>query len=271
VYRGKTFTQQYQGAFFYGDYARRFIRYLTFHPNGALESDHDFAKETGPVVHITQGPDDALYYVLFNGEIRRIQYEKGRNHEPIPKVTYDVRFGQLPLTVQFSAKGSFDIEGDALKFRWQFGDGSSASGIDAAHTYTDSENFLARCIVTDARGAQSPSDSIKIFAGDRPPIPVINQPKDGTRVHTGQKVNFSGFANDTEDGPIDVSNLVWTVILLHNDHTHPFLGPITGTKSGSFVVPHRHGAGFIAYRIRLKATDSRGLSIIHQVDVTHSP
>lgn len=271
IYHGKTFPAEYQRAYFYGDYVRGFIRYLRFNADKTLKVDHEFASEAGQVVHITQGPDDALYYVVFNGEVRRIQFEKGRNSEPIPEVSSSRRYGALPLTVQFSAEGSIDPDAEALKFRWQFGDASAASGKIVTHTYTRSSNFVARCIVSDVRGAQSISKSLRIFAGDHAPVPLIHEPQPGRSARTGQTVEFSGSATDQEDGPIDPSRLVWTVILLHNEHTHPFLGPLVGVTRGSFVVPRRHGGQSVAYQIRLKATDSRDLSIIKQVSVYHTP
>jgi glucose/arabinose dehydrogenase len=271
IYDGKTFPKQYLGAYFFGDYVRGFIRYLKFNADQTVQGDYDFAFEAGPVVHITKGPDDALYYVVFNGEVRRIQFQKGRNSDPTPEVSSSTHYGVLPLTVQFSAEGSFDPDAEPLRFRWEFGDGSGASGKIVEHTYTRSSNFETRCVVTDARGARSISEPLRIFAGDRAPVPLIAEPKPGTSARTGQRVMFSGSATDPEDGPIDPSRLVWTVILLHNKHTHPFLGPLAGVSGGSFVLPRRHGGQDVAYRIRLRATDSRGLSIIRQVEVYHTP
>lgn len=60
------------------------------------------------------------------------------NRPPVAvfSVTPDPPQGTAPLTVQFSMCGSRDPDGDALSFRYDFGDGSNANaGCRAQHTY----------------------------------------------------------------------------------------------------------------------------------------
>ena len=56
------------------------------------------------------------------------------------------------------------------------------------------------------------------------PVPQITLPIAGTTVRPGQTIRFSGRATDPDEGLLDPSNLTWTVVLHHNDHTHPFPG-----------------------------------------------
>jgi hypothetical protein len=45
------------------------------------------------------------------------------NHNPIAVASADPLVGDAPLTIDFSAVGSADIDGDDLIYRWDFGDG----------------------------------------------------------------------------------------------------------------------------------------------------
>lgn len=268
VYRGTTFPAEFRGAYFLGDFVNGFIRYLRLTAGNSLEFVREFSPDAGNVVHLTSGPDGALYVVDFRGSIHRIQFGSGNNTAPVARARANRRFGPLPLLVTFSAEGSFDPDGNPLSFRWEFGDGTFAAGRVATHTYTVANNFTARLIVTDSRGARSTSPNIRIFPGDRPPVPVITAPQHGTIRRPGNIIRFAGRASDPDEGTLDPSRLTWTVILHHNDHTHPFLGPLSGVTNGSFQIPvNDHVTGTVFFRIRLKATDSRSLPIIRFVDV----
>ena len=60
--------------------------------------------------------------------------------------------GTEPFTVIFDAYGSTDDRGIA-SYAWDFGDGTSATGVmPAAHTYTDSGEYIVKLTVTDYWG-----------------------------------------------------------------------------------------------------------------------
>ena len=58
--------------------------------------------------------------------------------------------GNAPLTVTFDATGVTDPDGDAMTFRWTFGDGSAqATGASVTHVYTAAGSYAAQLSVTD--------------------------------------------------------------------------------------------------------------------------
>lgn len=75
-YTGTTYPAQYQGGYFFGDYARGFIRYLSVDASNTLVGGPaSFAAEADGPVDIEMGPDGNLYYLSINtGELRRIRY-----------------------------------------------------------------------------------------------------------------------------------------------------------------------------------------------------
>lgn len=55
--------------------------------------------------------------------------------------------------IRFDGSASSDPDGDAISFRWSFGDGASASGASPSHTYASAGTFAVTLRVTDAHGA----------------------------------------------------------------------------------------------------------------------
>ncbi|WP_433728814.1 ThuA domain-containing protein [Actinoplanes sp. CA-051413] len=63
--------------------------------------------------------------------------------------------GTAPVTVAFDGTAT-DAEGDTpLTYAWDFGDGGTATTLDASHTYRVPGTFTATLTVTDSRGAKS--------------------------------------------------------------------------------------------------------------------
>lgn len=77
--------------------------------------------------------------------------------------------GTSPLNVTFDAGSSSDIDGTIQSYAWNFGDGGSASGLTAAHTYTSAGSFVATLTVTDGQGlTDSESTTITVTAATQP-------------------------------------------------------------------------------------------------------
>ena len=60
--------------------------------------------------------------------------------------------GNLDEPVIFDASGSSDPDQDALTFGWDFGDGSTGSGVGPSHLYTTSGVFTVTLTVEDDKG-----------------------------------------------------------------------------------------------------------------------
>ncbi|MCB1917045.1 MAG: PKD domain-containing protein [Rhodocyclaceae bacterium] len=89
------------------------------------------------------------------------------NRAPVASATADVTSGRAPLTVNFSAGATTDPDGDPLTYGWDFGDGSTASGPSAAHTYVDAGTFQAVLTVSD--GLLSDTAALEIRVRKRQP------------------------------------------------------------------------------------------------------
>src|SRR5262249_39085350 len=61
-------------------------------------------------------------------------------------------------TVTFSGSAS-DVDGDALSYLWNFGDGATATTAAATHVYADNGTYTATLTVNDGHGGVT-SDSL---------------------------------------------------------------------------------------------------------------
>ncbi len=74
-YPGTTFPAQYRGAFFYGDYAQGFLRYMQVAADGSVAGPvTGFAVGVGGPVYIDTDGENLLYVAINTGEIRRVRY-----------------------------------------------------------------------------------------------------------------------------------------------------------------------------------------------------
>jgi hypothetical protein len=77
------------------------------------------------------------------------------NQSPVPLMSAQPASGLAPLSVAFDASGSTDSDGTIVSYAWDFGDGASASGVTANHSYLTVGSFIARLTVRDNLGASS--------------------------------------------------------------------------------------------------------------------
>jgi len=254
----------YSGSYLFSDYNCGRIFRLAPNGSGGLSSSV-FADGLGSSSAVDMAfHGGALYYTNYanGGEVHRIVLSAS-NRPPVASFTATPSSGPVPLDVTFDATASSDPDGDALTYSWDFGDGTTdeISGSGVTHRYSVEGTYTAMLTVQDGSGATSHT-ARTITAGNAPPSPAITAPLTTKKFSVGETITLSGRATDAQDGTEPTSRLSWTVILHHNTHTHPFLGPVTGNNI-TFKAPAPEdlpGAATSYLEIFLTATDSAGLS-----------
>jgi glucose/arabinose dehydrogenase len=286
IYRGTQFPAEYQGNYFFADYAQNWLKRLTLDPTGkTVTGVFPFWPLSGasddPTVgdpdELRLGPDGALYYLdlsfdetnaAFNdGTLRRVRYVGGgANHPPSVKASASPMSGIPPLTVSFSSAGTSDADGDALTYLWDFGDLTTSVEANPTHMYTRAGRFAVMLTVSD--GKDSSFTTLTIVVGN-PPVGVILTPANGSLFRAGQHILISGDATDQEDLVLPDSAFSWTIVFHHLGHVHPGVGPIVGVRSMAFDIPvtgHDFSTS-TSYEIILTVTDSDGLQSVTSVTI----
>jgi PKD repeat protein len=267
---------QYDNTYLFGDYVCGKIFRLA--PNGSggyTASEFVTGMGTNSAVAMTFGPygaSQALYYTTYanGGEVRRLAYAQA----PVAALAAQPASGPLPLAVTFSALGSYDPEGQPLRYDYTFGDGASlldSASSSASHTYASPGVYTATLVVRDPGGLASAPASVTIQAGNTAPAPAILQPPAGLQPSVGQVITLLGQATDPEDGALPAAALSWDVRQYHVDAAHPGLAhwhpfhEASGVASTAITMPPPEdlAAAALSYlEVRLTASDSQGLAAV---------
>jgi len=90
------------------------------------------------------------------------------NEPPVAILAVSTQKGTRPLSVTFNSLQSYDPDDTDLTYTWDFGDGTSGSGITTRHTYEKEGTYLLSLLVMDPHGA---SDTAQATVRVESPFP----------------------------------------------------------------------------------------------------
>ncbi|WP_037901999.1 MULTISPECIES: PQQ-dependent sugar dehydrogenase [Streptomyces] len=223
------FPEAYDGDFFAGEFGRRWIKRITSDADGTVQSINDIPWTGTQVMDMAFGPDGALYVLDYgvswfggdeNSALYRIENATD-GHSPVAQAAADRTSGQAPLRVRFSSEGTSDQDGDALTYRWDFGDGGTSTAANPTHRYRKNGTYTATLTAEDPSG-RTGSASVQIVVGNTAPKVILELPKNGQLFSFGDTIPFKVRVSDPEDGrPIDCAKVKVTFVLGHDSHGHP--------------------------------------------------
>jgi PKD repeat protein len=103
--------------------------------------------------------------------------------------------GTAGVAVVFDGSGSYDADGDALTYVWDFGDGFTGTGVSPIHAYAAGGVYTVTLVVSD--GKENSSPSVTTATINTPPVADANGPYSGT---VGLLVIFEGSGSSDADG-----------------------------------------------------------------------
>jgi glucose/arabinose dehydrogenase len=252
-----TFPSAYRNQYFFADYCAGWIRRL----NPDTYAARDFAAGTTSPVDVKVGPDGSLYYLERSvGRIGQISYTVAQ----APVITLQPANQTISVGQSVTFKGG--ATGSApLAFRWRR-NGSAIAGATSP-TYTrnnvplSDNGALFDVVVSNSFGTATSDAAQLTVLQDTAPVATITQPANGTTYAGGDVIHYAGTGNDAEDGALPASAFTWWIDFHHDAHTHPFILPFSGVRSGSFRIPVTgETSANVFYRIHLRVKDSAGIT-----------
>ena len=264
-----SYPEEFQNAYFFGDWVRNTIYTLKTDENGDLlpESGHEFLTNASAPIAFATGADGEIYYLTWPritssfGELRHIAYTD-TDQAPVAQASASPMGGLGPLTVQFSSVGSYDPEGGGLVFFWDFEDGTNSDAEHPVRTFDQNGEYDVSLTITDEAG-NSDSVTLTVVVGNEPPEATISTPDPRAVYQAWDVTAFSGYGVDPEDGDVAAAFTQWTVLRHHCEpasgdcHTHSFV-EMTGL-GGTLLAPDQ-GDALYYLELRLTVVDSSGLS-----------
>ncbi|MCB2380559.1 PQQ-dependent sugar dehydrogenase, partial [Hymenobacter sp. BT635] len=263
------FPAAYQNTYFFADYVAGWMRHMTVDASNKPSAVGNFiGSDVVPVSLAVSPAETGLFYVNFYpSEIRKISYI---NTATPPKAvsTANKTFGPGPLAVQLTGSASTDPGGSSLTYLWNFGDGSTSTTADPAHTFTPATsaptNYRVTLTVRNSAGLSNQT-ALVISVNNTPPQVTITSPAVGTQyAMTGNTTyNLRATATDAEHSAGQLS-YQWQTILHHGTHQHP--EPVDpNPETTTTIAPYGCGSENYYYRVTLTVTDAAGLATTQEV------
>ena len=211
-YTGKStaYPDYFDGKVIIYDWMRNWIFLVTLNDDGKIAKMEPFIPHTNfnNIIDMAFGPDGKLYTLEYgtawfkqnmDARLSRIDYNGG-NRVPYIAFSADKDAGQVPLTVKLSASGTYDPDGDAIKYELK-GAGPSQTSDNGEFTVTFDKPgiYKPELTVTDDHGNVSAAE-VTIIAGNDPPKVSIALEGNSMFFFPGTTQKYSVSVTDAEDG-----------------------------------------------------------------------
>lgn len=263
-YTGTMFPVAYQNTYFASDYGGTWLKNFSVEFTDQVKTVNNFSTGWTAIVCVTENPLDGSLVCVDIGTnlVKKIVY--GGNQPPVVKISADNTFAPAPMNINFTGDASYDPEGQALTYSWNFGDGSAVSTLaNPSHTFTTAngnpKKFTVKLTVKDNLNATS-VDSIIVSANNTPPDVHITSPVNNSFYSIGVDTAYALQATVTDIEHISSQLFyTWQIALRHDNHQHP--EPLDTNKTSSKLIS-RIGCNGDTYNwfIKLTVTDAAGLS-----------
>src|SRR5262249_7477119 len=199
--------------------------------------------------------DEVAVYnkVLTSTQIADHYAASGRGTASNLPPTASYTFSVNQLTASFNASLSNDPDGTISSYAWNFGDGTTGSGVTASHTYAAGGDHTVTLTVTDNKGATGQiSRTVTTVA---PPATVPPRAAFTTQI-LGRALSVNGSGSSDSDG--NITSYAWDF----GDGT-----------SGSGVTASHTYATPGPYTVTLTVTDNSGATddVSHAVTASNDP
>lgn len=148
------------------------------------------------------------------------------NIPPTANFTTSVSSGTAPLAVSMDASGSADSDGTITGYTWNFGDGSSSTGVFTSKTYSSAGTYTTTLTVRDDDGStNSTTRSVTVTApastaDTTRPVVYLTNPTNGARIP--RYTYFTATANASDNVGVSMVKFYYKGYVKCTDYTAPY-------------------------------------------------
>jgi cytochrome c len=216
AFAGK-FPRYFDKKLFIYDWMRGWVFTTSMKPNGDFDKLERFLpdEEFNHPVDMAFNRKGEMYMLEYgtywrakntDAKLVRIEYNEG-NRAPVAKIMANKTVGAVPLTVSFSAQGSFDYDKkDSLRYEWFFTTNNQvqSNSLSPSFTFTKKGVYPCRVRVTDTQGKMT-ENSLMVRVGNAPPSVKLDWQGNRSFYFDKTEVNYALKITDQEDKIIDTS------------------------------------------------------------------
>lgn len=245
----RPFPSYYDGKWLITDWTRGWIMAVTMDEQGQFVSMEEFAphvKLSGPI-DMEFGPEGDLYVLEYgrtpyvrnsDAKLSRIEYNAG-NRRPVVQVSASKTASAAPATIDLSAAGTIDYDGDALSYEWVISsaDAPTQRVTGPEHTVILEEvgDYQAQLTVSDGQ-EQVRSESIEISVGNDPPVVAFDfHGANKSFYFDGANIHYSVQVVDLEDGDLSEGSIDPSAVALSVDR-------VSSLSKARSILPALYGA-----------------------------
>lgn len=205
------FPSYYDGKYFIYEWARSWIKVVSFDRNGEPEKIEPFLPDMplSKPIDMEFGPDGTLYILAYGANyfskneeacLIRIEYSE-ENRKPVAQMSADKTAGAAPLEVRFTAAESFDYDKESsLEFYWKFdGNEVQAEGEEAVYTFDTPGVYTVNVLVKDQEGSEA-SALQEIRVGNAAPEVSMHFSENSSFYYDHTGLPYQIKVQDKEDG-----------------------------------------------------------------------
>ncbi|MCH8003942.1 MAG: S8 family serine peptidase [Nanoarchaeota archaeon] len=181
--------------------------------------------------------------------------------------------GTEDIDVVFNGSGSSDPDGDALTYNWDFGDGSTGTGVNPSHAYTAGGTYTVTLIVNDGKVDSEPSTTTATItevndapvADAGPDQTVTDSDDDGV-----EDVILDGSGSSDPDGSI--VSYEWTegATLLGTGATLTTSFTVAGSPHTVTLTVTDNGGATDSDEVVITVNEASATPALHVADITMS-
>jgi glucose/arabinose dehydrogenase len=271
-YEGTAWPAQYRGRLFFADFNSNWVGMVDL--DDPDKTVTQFATGLASLADMEATPEGIYAVSIYDQKIVYIYYAEDGNLPPSAQFQATPTTGAAPLSVEFTAIGSEDADGDTLSYRWDFGDASEivmTNTPTATHLYAQDGDYLATLQVVDGRGGESEilTQLIQLYSGAKAQIFQENLADPiRTLYQGGDQIRFRAMREGDTLGLDPDRPFVWTILLHHNEHIHTVKSEAVGSEVVLDLPTETHALGApVWYEIQLAMQTASGqvLRTMHEL------